>query len=243
VYSFSQCIDDVVAELIRPDLTPAMANYLNLTTREMHFTADTQPVPIAFKSNLQELAVIANVDNGFTWDITIPRLFQSMEAVYYANYGRYATERRPSSIRQFDGSVDGGQFGWYRSADTLAFVNYGGSGAEIDLAWTEFLPGLKYYESEERPAYWDEDAEDWVYQVVGSIDYGSTPVLQAKALALTTNWMIQRWRDVLLQGIRSKTWARLGDDVRMRTAYSAYQALRPALTNSETFDMSPRYRS
>lgn len=239
MYSFSQIIDDIVEELIRPDLIPAMGNYLNLSTREMHFTMDAQnPTPIGFKSNLQELEVIANADNGFTWDILTPRLFQMMEAVWYANYGRYATERRPSSIRQFDESVDGGQFGWYRSGDTLAFINYGGNWATIQLAWFEFLPNLRYYLPADRPAYWDDETQSWLYKA----NYDINPTTRATALALSTNWMLQRWRDVMMQGIRSKVWARLGDDVRMRTAYSAYQALRPALINSETFNMSPRYR-
>lgn len=245
MYTHSQLVDNLIAEMMRPDLQVAFSNALNQTIRELHSTKDDRgsgSIPVGFKSNLGEDILTANVDVGFSYTLENPTRFQIMEAVWYAQYGRYATERAPSSIRAFDGSVDGAEYGWYRSGDQIFFDNYGGDGAQIAVAWFDHIQRQSYFESGQRPCEWDEASESFEYHTVGSVDYNSTPELQEKARYLCTNWMIQRWFDTLSQGVRAKIWARLADDVRGKTAYSAYEALRGPLIAAETLVMTPRYR-
>jgi len=239
--TFSQLIDMLVEESLRPDMRPFMRNALNLTIREQHFILDgggKETAPVGFTDNLREELVEATSDD-FTWPIPVPARFQMMEAVYYAMYGRYATERKPSSLRQFVDSDDGGQYGYYRTAGQLAFTNFGGVGSQIMLAWFEFPKTLTYYAAGARPATWDEESESWTYLP----SYDVSDATREEARNLCTNWMLERWADLLLAGLRAKIYARLADEVRMRTSYSTYQGLRVGLLATETYNMTPRYRS
>jgi hypothetical protein len=237
MYTFSQLIDELVAESLRPDQRAVMANGLNQTIRELHFTPEH--IPVGFAANLIEEVLVADVEDGFTYALTDPRLFQMMESVWYPTLGAYATMRKPSSMHAFVGEIGGQEFSWYRTGDSIAYSNYGGLDAEIHLAWFSYLPRLRYYGTgETRPAVWNDDTQEFDF----AAEYDSTPELQAEALSLTTNWMIQRWWDTLAQGVRAKLYARLADDVRMKQAYSSFEQGRPNLVNAETYDMAPRYR-
>lgn len=237
MFTFSQLIDELVAESLRPDQRAVMANGLNQTIRELHFTPEH--IPVGYSSNLIEEILEPDVEDGFTYALVDPRLFQMMESVWYPAVGEYATMRRPSSMHAFVGEIGGQQYNWYRTGDSIAYSNYGGIGTEIHLAWFSYLPRLKYYETvADRPATWDDENQEYVFHA----DYDATAELQAEALSLTTNWMIQRWWDTVAQGTRAKLYARLADDVRMKQAYSSFEQLRPNLVNAETYDMAPRYR-
>lgn len=236
MYTFSQMIDGLIAELNRPDQKVVMSNALNQTIRELHFSSEHYP--IGFSENLVEEVLTADVDEGFVYPLTDPRLYQAMESVFYPQVGQYATMRRPNNIRTFVSEIGGQQYGWYRTGDSIAYSNYGGDGAEIWIAWFMYCPRLIYYPAGSRPCEWDEAIQDFTF----SPAYDSTPELQAQALSLCTNWLIQRWWDTLASGVRAKTWARLGDEVRSKTAYSLFENQRPNLVNAETFDLAPRYR-
>lgn len=242
MYTHSQLIDNLVAELVRPDLLVALSNYLNQTIRELHTTTDNPPTPIDYVGNLGEAELIADADVGFSYTLANPYRFQRIESVYYVQFGKYATERKPSSIKAFDGSVDGAEYGYYRSGNQVFFNNYGGTNASILIAWFDHIQRQSYYPAGQRPCEWNETTESFDYFTVGPIDYGSTPALQERAQFLCTNWMIQRWYDTMMQGVRAKLWARLADDVRGKTAYSSYQTMRGQLAQTETLVMTPRYR-
>lgn len=242
----SQLVDDLVAELMRPDLRAAFSNYLNQTIRDLHYTVGeqgAQPIPVGFVGNLGEDFLTANAETGFSYTLENPHRFQMLECVYYAMFRKYATERKPSSIRAFDGMVDGSEFGYYRSGNQVFFDNYGGTNAQIAIAWFDHIQRQSYYAAGQRPCTWNQDTESYTYHTVGSTDYNSTPELQERARFLCTNWMLERWYDTLLQGVRAKIWARLADDVRSKTAYSLFQAMRTPLINTETMIITPRYRS
>lgn len=236
MFTHSQLIDSLVEELLRPELTVAMSNFLNQTIRELHFT--DQKLPVGYAPNLIEELLTANLDSGFVYELPDPRIFQMVEAVYYASFGRYATMRKPSSIREFTSAIGGAEYGWYRSGDAICFDNYGGRNAVIDIAWFAYIPRQQYYEVGDRPCEWNEANQEFDFHP----NYDSTPELQAEALSLCTNWMIQRWSDLLMLGVRAKTWSRLADMERSKVAYSAYQQERPAIVNAETYNGSPRYR-
>lgn len=239
MFTHSQLVDSLVAELLRPDLQDAMSNFLNQTIRELHFKdVNGDKVPVGYAPNLIEQSITANVDSGFTYDLPDPRLFQMMEAVYFTAVGRYATMRRPNMIREMSSRVDGAQYGWYRTGDAIAFDNYGGKNATIDLAWFAYVPRQQYYDAEDRPCEWDEATQDFTYHP----NYDSTPELRLEAQSLCTNWMLQRWNDLLMLGVRAKTWARLNDTDRAKMAYSSYQQEKATIVNAETYDGAPRFR-
>ena len=231
----SQLVDDMVAELMRPDMRSTIVGYVALTIRELHGAPDTGAA-IGYDSNLVELALTANLDTGFMWTIPSPNTFQYMEAVYYPQIDKYAKKRYPSSAWAFADEVDGNLF-WYRSGTNIAFSGYGGNGSLIDLAYFSFpREMIDFPTAATRPCTWDKDAQ--AYSYLGAI---TDPVLQAAARARCTNWLLERWEDLVKQGVRAKVFARLGDIDRGKLAYSLYQAQRPVLIAAETQEHTATY--
>lgn len=237
MFTFSQIVDDLIAESVRPDRRPALISALNQTIRELHSTENSMPV--GFADNLVEQSVTADAETGFTYELPNPLYFQKMEAVYYVAKGNYATMRKPSSIMQMVSRVDGGQYGYYRSGRSIVFDNYGGLDAEIRLAWFEYLPGLAYYLPAARPVTYDMATQDWVYHA----DYDISDAKRQEALNLCTNWMCYRYRDTLMEGLRAKHYKGLGDSERMRPAYSAFETMKKGLINAEEYTSSVQYRT
>lgn len=228
MFTFSQMVDECVRESMRGDLRPAMVNALNQTIREAHFDSD---LPVGFGANLVELTLTANVEMGFTYALPRPRQFMMMEAVWYRVYSRYATARNPGTIKLFVSSVDGAEYGYYRTADSFAFDNYGGNGAMIDLAWYEYLPRLQYYAADARPATWNENTEQFDYLAAYDIDDDT----REDALRLSTNWMIYRHFDAIMEGLRSKIFKRMGDIERAKLYYSSAESAKKLLTSAERY--------
>lgn len=228
--TFSQLVDSLVLEHNRPDLRAAIESYVNLTIRELH-TASKSGGSIYYLANLLEDQITADVAEGFTWDIPRPHVFQKLEAVRFDSFGTgkgaYPKERTPSSLQiqsQFDRL-------FYRSGSTIAFINYGGVDAVISLAWYEMPRILRYYQAAARPATWDVDSQSFTY-ITG---YSGTDDLKLEARELTTNWVLDRWEELVAQGVRTKIYARAGDEIRSKLAYSTFEALRPGMVSAEVY--------
>lgn len=228
--TFSQLVDSLALEFLRPDLRAAIESYINLTIRELH-SASKSGGAILYAANMQELQITADVDTGFTWDIPSPHLFQKMEAVRFDAFGQgehaFAKERTPQSLtlsNRFD------RF-FYRSGYTMSFINYGGVDAVITLAWYQVPPRLRYYAVALRPASWSEDSQGFTYLSA----YSATDNLKTEARLLTTNWILDRWPDHVAQGVRVKVFSRMGDEVRSKLAYSLYESMRPDIVSAETY--------
>jgi hypothetical protein len=235
--TFSQIVDDMIAETTRGDRRPALISALNQTIRELH-SSDVS-APVGFADNLVEVELSASTAVGFSYELPSQLYFQKMEAVYYAAKGAYATLRRPSSILQMVSAVGGAEYGYYRSGSRLIFDNYGGLDAPIKLAWFEYLPGLAYFPVGSRPVEFNAATRDWVYAAA----YDVSDVKRAEALNLCTNWMCYRYRDTLMEGLRAKHFKGLGDTDRMRPAYSAFEKMRKDLIAAEEYGGSVTYRS
>lgn len=234
--SFSQIIDAVITETFKPDRKPVLVSGLNQTIRELH-SSDVS-TPIGYADNLVEASLIADSETGYTFQIPSPMFFQKIEAVFYWASARYATMRSPSSLRAMVDLIGGGEYGYYRTGNSIAFENYGGLNAEISLAWFEYLPGLAYYKPADRPAWFDYDTQTWKYHA----NYDINDATRQQALNLSTNWMCFRHTETLKEGARAKLYKSLGDEVRMRTAYSAFEKARKDLIAAEEYTGPVIYR-
>lgn len=233
--TFSQIVDSLIAESRRPDLKADIVTYVNQTIRELHLKDDSST--ILYSDNLIELLLTPTdgniVDNRFVWDIPAPQGFQHVEAVYYPLVGEYARKRKPSSIFLHEDDP----YVWYRTGPALAFSGFGGSGAEILLAYFQFPRRLTYFSTATRPAVWNEANESFAYLPAYDID----PTTRANARNQSTNWILDRWEDVVMQGTRAKLYAKLADDVRMRQAYSAFEKWKASMIAAETYDSAPLF--
>lgn len=231
MFTFSQMVDEIVAETKRPDLVVDISRFLNQTIREVHFSEDRGAI-IFYRENFRESLLTADVDSGFGWDIPEPTQFQSLAGVQYKNVfdddGEpvWSTETTPG--RHLKGMT---RF-HYRGGGTYVFGGYGGVGAQIALGWFEFPRALKYKSQDARPAEYDIES-GWSYA-----DGINSPELEEGARELVTNWLLMRWSDLIAEGLRAKIYKRLSDEARSRTSYSLYSSLRHGLWTSESFEFA-----
>ena len=228
--TFSQMVDEAVAESQRPDLLTQIATYLNQTIREVHFRPDIN-APLTYRENFKESTIVAASDKSLSWDLPNPALFQRIAGVRYPgirdsdNNPVWAKEKVPGR------GLDPNDYFFYRIGSALVFANYGGAGSMVDLGWFEFPNRLKYLPAALRPAQYD-DWDGWQYAPAVT-----TPEMQERARAMTSNWLLLRWHDVLMEGVRAKIYKRVSDEVRQRTSYSLFQQLRQGLWISEVVEL------
>lgn len=231
MFTLSQLVDEILLEVVRPDLLVDATRYVNQTVRETHFSPDRKAAML-FKGNFRELQLTATSETGFTWETPNPATFQIMAGVQYpetfdsAGHPVWAREITPGPrTRQLD-------YYYYRVGDTFAFSGYNGVDSLINLAYYEFPVSLKYYTEATRPASYD-SAEGWTYHV----DYDVDDDTRLEARNLVTNWMILRWQDVLSEGVRAKIYKRISDAERGRLCFSMYESQRQGLWTSETMQV------
>jgi hypothetical protein len=230
--TFSQMVDDLVAETRRKDLKADIATYLNQTIREAHSypsIGQTPSATIFYAENLREELLESDLDVNFGWAIPDPTTFQGIGLVRYDSIqvrddiSRYPSEKTPSR-----GLIGSERF-YYRAGGNFYFAGYGGVGAKISLAYYAFCRRLKYYAVDARPGEYDSDM-GWTY----APEFDTTPELRLAAQAFTTNWMLMRWNDVISEGVRAKIYKRLSDTDRARTSFSQYTTLRMGLVTAES---------
>jgi hypothetical protein len=233
VSTYSQIIDDLVAETLRPDMLVSMGIYLHQTIRELHVN---QGASLKYADNLIEVELTADLEEGYTWQIPNPQRFQLMESVWYEMRGLYAKSRFPSSAFAFSEEINGDVY-FYRSGQYFCFSGYGGLDSIVKLAYYEYPRQLIYYKPAVRPATWNVETQSWSY--LSSYNVDSTT--KANALLLSTNWMLDRYEDLIKEGIRAKLYKRLGDGDRARMSFSSFESFKPVLFSSETQDHSGTY--
>jgi hypothetical protein len=232
--TFSQIVDDIVAETLRLDLLGVIADYLRQTIRDMHIDSVTK-MPAFYPDNRKEVQVILSgvgTENVYVWPIPKATLFQQMEAVYYRAYGVYSLEKKPSIAKVNRGVDPNSRYYWYRAGSNICMANPGKDGQLVDVSWFEYLGSLAYYAKALNPAIYDLASDSYV------IANGYT---NDQALALSTNWMIQRHADTLKEGVRAKIYKRLADMDRARLCYSQFETARSAIINTESMSFSISY--
>jgi len=229
--TFSQIVDTLTLEHLRPDMRANVAAYVNLTLRELH--AGDNGGAILYAANLVEDTLTTTVAESHSWDIPRPHLFQKLAAARFDSFGfdrdAYASPRTPGAM--FADSRYVKQY--YRSGNSFAFMGCGQIGSTISLGWYEVPRRLEYYPAgDTRPCQWSEADQDFTY--TGA--YGVSETSQALAQTLCTNWILLRWGDLVMQGARAKIFARAGDEARSRLAYSSFSGLRPSMVSAETYE-------
>lgn len=227
--TFSQLIDDVLAETARVDLLTHAVSYLRQVIRECHMDPERN-TPIFMWPGYDEAQVTADVESAFSWQIPDTTRFQGLQMVRYDSVYENGEQTfalpfqpgRPTGTRQYQ-----------LAGDRVIFSAYGGVNAVISLAYFQFPPALKYYTAANRPATWDEETGYSYHD-----DYDDTDELKEEARLLTTNWLLERWPMVLEEGLRAKIYKRLSDTERARTSYSLYGQLRLGLQNTESADLA-----
>jgi hypothetical protein len=222
--TFSQLIDAAIQECKRPDMLAEIVTYANQTIREMHFRPDLN-APLLYRSNFKEFQFIA-LSESATWDIPNPAIFQRLSAVRYPDVYRsdgdnWSKEKVPGR------GISVGDLFHYSVGGSYAFSGFGAAGSRIQLGYHEFPRRHKYHPPAIRPASFDDEL-GWTYRA----DVVTEEARELARLACT-NWLIMRWSDVLLEGLRAKIYKRVSDQDRQRTAYSLYQQLRQGVWLSE----------
>lgn len=224
--TFSQLVDSMARETMRPDYLVNIVSYLNQAIREVHFDPVDQKAAL-FKANFIEDQLTATTETGFTWEMPHPERWQAMQIVRYDSvYDRdgvvYPPEMVPSR------GLAGLKYYFYQAGFYYAFAGYGGINGKITVGYYEFPRKLKYYPVADRLVTYDEELG---FQYDVSLN---TPELRAAEREKHGNWLLDRWDSVLEEAVRAKVYKRASDDGRARTAYSAYMLGRAGLLSSES---------
>ena len=225
--TFSQLVDQITVELLRPDLKAQIASYANQTVRELHFSETNRP--LFYGQSLLEDTVTSTVESNLLWTPPKPTLFQALHTARYDNVldtdgsSIYPKELVPGRVQER------ARYFYYRTGDSYGFAGFGGLNAVISLAWYEYVPSLAYYPvGATRPAELDEFGV-WTYSATYDVDAAS----RAAAELLVTHWMISRWSSYISEGVKAKVYKGLGDD-RARVSFSLYQDYREQLRVAES---------
>lgn len=232
--TFSEVVDELAVELVRPDFKIAITDYLNLTIRELHqkkMNADVAPV--LYDSNRVEDAVTVTSLPAI-WDIPNIARFQYFETAYYPTRGIYAHKKHV--IRTRENGYDPVDPYWYRAGGYIAF-NGVAIGEDINLSYFQYPARLKYYPvatPQVRPAVYNFETNTYTYATTYDID----ATTRGNARDLVTNWLLLNHVEVLKQGVRAKVWARLGETDRAKMGFSLYESLRLGLIGSEINELN-----
>lgn len=220
--TLSQLVDDLLVELVRPDMRSMLVDYANQTVREMHFRPATN-APVLFDANRYEEQIAVTSSNPFLWPIPSVTRFQDIEIAFCPEAGVVIQRKNPRVINRESMNPDSDWY-YYISGVQVAFSGPA-VGDSIKLAYYMYPARLKYKTAAERSIVFDVDSD--TYTLVG----GGIPT--DEQLALETHWMLQRWPDTIKEGVRAKAYKRMGDDSRTRMFYSAFEAARTAVWQSE----------
>lgn len=229
--TFSQMVDELTLELVRPDLRDTICSYLNQTLREVHFDEKTE-MPVFYGDNRFEAEAYFNT-NPVVWPIPFVSRFQALDVIYLPWCGEYAVQR---TLRRIHDSEDRTRFYWYRTGPAIAIGGIGQVIPSAQIAWFEFVRNLAFFPAGTRPATFKRDSGEWEFHNVGGTDYGSTPSLREQALEMSTNWLLERWSEIIKAGVRNKVYIRLGEQERARTTYPIYSTGRKQIINTESLN-------
>lgn len=211
--TFSQLVDAVVTELVRPDMVGPAAAFLNSSIRSVHFKS-TSNAPARFAENRCEDELTVLSANPFTWALPNPGAFQAFESAYSRAHRLYFKEKTPSTAQRYSDEP----FDWlyyYRAGPSFYFAGVS-EGDSILISWFEYPKRLLYKSKEQRTVVYDPDSG----YIPGPAAAGNPANMK---LEDETNWLLERWGvEVLGDGIRQRIWGRLGETERARMAYSTF---------------------
>lgn len=226
--TFSQMIDTLVTEIVRPDMVAMLPGFLNQTIRECHSGVEKQE-PIFFDEGRHEVAATASgvTDGVYLWPIPSTPHFQAIDAIWFRKYSVYATALSPQVIRDVSNVRPNDRFAYYRTGPYFAMRGFGTDGDLIDVSWFEYPRSLVYY-----PAGVNRPLEFDPTTLTYSQPSGATITLE-EAKALTMNWIIERHTEMLKEGVRAKAYKRMGDEFRSNLCYSQFKQMLAGMQQAE----------
>lgn len=225
--TFSQLVDEICQETLRPDLVENVCSNILSTILELHSDSNSGEA-LGFADNLYEAAVVPpDGSDTFQWPIPYPNLFHFVEAVWLDGMQKYADQRVPSTM-SLNPQIAADYAAWYRSGSYLCIEGH--LGDTVRIAIYQRPRGLIYYEPAQRPCMWNEQTQEYTYLP----SYDVNEATRETARLLCVNWMLERYDMMLKVGARAKMYSRLGDTEKSRVDYSQYNGLRPGFVSAET---------
>ena len=232
--TFSQLVDEMAAEILRPDLKRTgaqidggyIASSINQTIREVH--SGKGGIAHRFDANRQEFELIAPSDavNHYNYPIESFNRFQAAEAAFYPVPNKYAKPAAPGIVNINQRGPIEDLFYFYQSGQYMTFHGFGPAGSKILFSAFYYPRSLVYHLPATRWATYDVELETWTYK-------DGTGKTNEELQDLSTNWILMRWTDLIREGVRAKVYKRLGDEVRQRTSYSSYESMRAEMQIQE----------
>lgn len=219
INTFSAIIDDTVTRTGRVNLRADIVSYARQAMRECQTLVKSPDDMVE-----DELTATAN---GYLWDK--PQYFREMLTVKLpavfdprgqAIYPKRVQPSKNQRNRDYYYYMTGGSFAFYGvSSNTL-----------IDIAYLTWFAKLPYYQTvAERPATFSLEDGEWSYLTATSAEE------QLAARALVTNWMLEDYYDLILEGTCAKVWKAMGDP-RSSPSFALFKSLQKDMVTAITPD-------
>lgn len=219
--SFSALIDQALRITGRVTALEQAVSYGNAVFREC------QGLGLFDDDALEE----SYVTDAEPYIFTPTRLHRRIWTAHYVERDIYPRFIRPG--RKQNDVVD--NF-YYKANSYFAFRGIR-EGETLNLFNYYWLPSLRYYRRLEdtssinadydiRPAYYNPFTDTWSYYdtTTGTyIDTLGTDALNEAAQGKSLNWLVTKWYDLVLEGVKGKLWTAVNDD-RGKTSFSLYKS-------------------
>lgn len=216
---FSEAVDEVVRQSGRPARRAEIATFVNATIRECNSLA-------YFLRQMIEDQLTTSAA-PFIW--TRSTKFHTFRTVEYpAQTGFLVNSIWPKLLLPGKHLEDEIHY-YYFSGDSVVFAGLEVSGL-INVAYFEYFKRLKdYVDPTTRPAVWDFETETFTY--LSAFDNNETE--RANARDLTSNWILQYWNHLIVEGAKAKIYLTTKDIDRSRPSFALYKSYQDDLLKME----------
>lgn len=211
---FSEAVDVAVARSHRTVQLSQIADFVNQTIRQLQ-------APNLYEKNLEEDQITATA-TPFIW--TKPKRLQRLRTARYSN-GVYPKFILPGIPQRDESDL------FYSASTYFAFKNVD-INSDIDIAYYQFQLRLQYFAVVDRPAVFNFFDETWAY------DTASTDEQKAAAEALVSNWILENWYDLVIEGAMAKIYKLNANTERAATHFSAFERMR-----KEEFEVTEHFEA
>lgn len=193
---FSELVDRLVREIGRPDAREDLAYWANVTMRDISRREDWPD------DSVEESFTPIDPSGPAVFSPAVGRQRFRREDILLDACGCEAIATKPNA-RLRAGHTG---FSYYHSGGSLVIT---GACWPVALYYYAYQPWLQYYAAGSRPAEFDVATNDW---------NGASEA----AIALVSNWMLERHSDVVMNGTMSNFFASK-QDPRQQVKYAAYE--------------------
>lgn len=233
INTFSAAIDVCLTRSGRPDLVNDLLSHVRTSMRESQVRPGDRQ--IFFAKDLTETELTNISVEPHTWEP--PTGFRVMRAV------KYPDQIDPQNNQIFVDFVEPGkrqlEFKRYHYFAGSSFIFVGTNAAatniiKIGIAYYSYFSILNYFSDvTKRPARYlinDDGTEGWTYHA----DYDIDDTTRTTARNLVTNWMLQNWFDMVVEGALAKAF-KIKDDDRASSTFALYKQLQRDLLAGESW--------